>query len=230
MNELLSIVERLSKQSNPWILTVSIAVCAFIFWRTLRETLQQSHTITEKRLQLLLSYVDKDIRTQQRFSVEQAFAQHYRRPLTFDEISYCLAQDDSAAATQNYVWGYSHLKFNKQCKGPELREGRLPSKSLNTGIGTSSYVLATVTFAIAIAGAATNLLSSHVIGAAVALCIAAGSAFWVALMNKRSIEAAEYVLGLKQPTDAEAGTESPALPATSPNMSVSPHECEVVTG
>lgn len=223
MQDVLNLVERLSKQSDPWIIFSSVCVCAFFLWRLLRETLNQGHAIAEKRLQLLLSYIDKKIETQHRFSVEQAFAQQYGRQLTYDEICYCLAQPNPSQVAQSYVWAYGYLEFNKTKQLPGPRSGGRPNKRLNTIVGTSAYALAVAALAVAAGGAATHL-PREVIGTAVAACVALGTTFWFALMQVRSIEAFERVLAGRPAGEISANpTMEPALaPASAPESSGGP--------
>jgi hypothetical protein len=116
MKEVKDIVEFLFGQNNPWLVAFVVLSVSPFMYKVVREILNLSHGVKEKKLLSLLTYVDGGLANKPRFSVEQVFHQNYGLLLSFDEIQHLLALDAPSHAVRDYAWGRSYLRFDPQSK------------------------------------------------------------------------------------------------------------------
>jgi hypothetical protein len=192
MKDILEAVQLFTNQSNPWALALATIGISFYLWKMIRELSNQGHGVREKKLSLLLTYVDGDISKKHRFSVEQAFSHYYSRTLTYNEIAYLLATKDPSASVQDYVWASSYITFDTTLEKPILRRPyRLEvRKKVLSSLMFSFYLLTNLAFVAAVFLLITKSAPSTV-GLAVLTSVPFGVFFWFSLTDYRSVMAAE---------------------------------------
>ncbi|MBK7662567.1 MAG: hypothetical protein IPJ21_03275 [Sterolibacteriaceae bacterium] len=208
MKDFKDIVEFILGQKNPWAIAFVVAGVAFYGWRMIKETTNQGHSLREKSLLTLLTYVDQDVCKKHRFSVEQAFSQYYGRTLSYGEIVYLLAAPKPSYAIRDYLWAASYVVFDAASNRPILKMPRFwiqlrkfVSNLVKWG-AFAGLVVALAGTVLAIGGQSPQ----DFLGAAVVMFATFTVLFWLALVDDRAIRAAERAAAGATPVQASCET------------------------
>lgn len=117
MKDAAEFVQSLTVLANPWTVGIALLLAAPVVYKVLLEIASVSHSTREKKLVVLLKYIDAGIDKCPRFSVEQAFQQKYGVLVDYDLIERLMTSIAASTHVQNYIWGRSFLRFDRQSSG-----------------------------------------------------------------------------------------------------------------
>jgi len=117
-------------QASPLAIALALVGISFFFRKQLQDVDSQRFAVHEKKLSLLLEYVNGDIKKKHPFTVEQVFMRMYRKPLKFNEIAYLLEAQAPSDCLQKYVWAHQYVQFDARNNQVILRaDARIESRS-----------------------------------------------------------------------------------------------------
>lgn len=209
LNETLELIKNTGTSGSVLIIAFVIALTHQLL--NLRKILLEAssiiHSTNEKKLLLLLAYIDDGINKKTRFSIEQAFNQHYRTPLSFDEISYLLDFQSPSRAIRTYIWGQEYLEFKLDPEKPPI--SLKPKKYISIEFkykAIRAFLLLLYFFIVA-----SFLLTASALGLTkffphspnglilgITLMVIGITAFWMFLIDERAISAAKCLLELQK--------------------------------
>lgn len=112
MKDVRELLEFLFGQTDPWLIVLIIIGTAPFMLRVVQDLLAAFQVAREKKLSLLLSYVDAGIDKKPRFSVEKAFHHYFGIKLEYAEIHHLMARPSPSTAVQDFVWGRAFLELD----------------------------------------------------------------------------------------------------------------------
>lgn len=207
MKESVEFVQALVGLANPWTIGIALALAAPFVFKLLLEIASMSHATREKRLGLLLKYLDAGFDKSPRFSVEQAFRHNYGVLVEFDIIERLWQHVSPSLHVQNYIWGSGFLEFDREKREFQLKQA-YNWKARATGLlvlFAAAYVVAVISFFAGFyllrAGDWAGALKTF------ALCALMGAGVWLVVMAARASRAARHVVEQQNDTQKKLTAE-----------------------
>lgn len=114
MKDVRDILEFLFGQSNPWLIGAIIVGSTPFMMKVVHEVLASFQSVKEKKLALLLQYVDAGIEGKHAFAVEAVFHHYFGVKLRIAEIRHLLKRVSPLHAVQDFVLGRHFLVLDPE--------------------------------------------------------------------------------------------------------------------
>jgi hypothetical protein len=175
--------------------------------KVVQELLASFQLAREKKLSLLLSYVDAGIDKKPRFSVEKAFHHYFGVKLQFAEIQHLMARPSPSIAVQDFVWGRAFLQLDVSTGSVRYRKPyRVRLRELGSFVVFMVGYVGTVISGLFLAVSAFTQQPRDVVLTSLVVFLGCVLVWWLSILGIRGMAAARRSVdatGVLPPADSE---------------------------